>query len=160
MGINFSPKVGQILTCNFGNYPRDGQGDIVPDVIDAHMPPEMIKFRLVVVLNGKLNGNACTIVPISTTKDSVKLGSGFHVELEKGVIEEARYFPQKTSWVKCDMVQTVSNQRLNRPMDVARGWLTQVLPRESVSEIQKAVIRAINASSLLPQPYRDNVVEK
>lgn len=149
MGINFSPKVGQILSCNYGKYPEDGQGNTVPDVVDAHMPPEMVKFRLVVVLNAKLNGNACIVVPISTTKDSVKLCNGIHVQLAKGVIKEAKHFPQKTSWVKCDMVQTVSNRRLNRPMNPGRGWLIQVLPREIVSEIQKAVIKAINASPLL-----------
>ncbi|MCS2152254.1 type II toxin-antitoxin system PemK/MazF family toxin [Scandinavium goeteborgense] len=152
MAINFSPRVGQILTCNYGKYPEDGQGNVVPDVVDAHMPPEMVKFRLVVVLNGRLNGNSCTVVPISTTKDPGKLNHGFHVQLPHGVIKEAKYFPQKTSWAKCDMVQTVSNKRLNRPMDVGRGWLIQILPCDIVSEIQKAVIKAINASALLASP--------
>lgn len=149
MAINFSPSVGQILTCNYGRYPVDENGSVVNNVVDAHMPPEMIKFRLVVVLNGKLNGNACIVVPISTSKDQNKLDRGFHIELPEGLVQEAKYFPQRESWVKCDMVQTVSNERLNRPMKVDRGWITQCLPRQTVTEIQKAVIKSINASSLL-----------
>jgi len=76
MPINFSPKVGQILTCNYGNYLKDEKGDVVSTAVDAHIPPEMIKCRLVVVLNGRLNGNACIVVPISTTKDTAKLKEG------------------------------------------------------------------------------------
>lgn len=149
MAINFSPKVGQILTCNYGQYPKDEQGNTIKNVVDAHMPPEMIKYRLVVVLNGKLNGNACIVVPISTTKDIDKLNRGYHVELDCGVIDDIKNFPQKKSWVKCDLLQTVSNERLNRPMEVDRGWLTQYLPRDIVEKIQKAVIKSINATSLL-----------
>ena len=48
MPINFSPKVGQILTCNYGNYLKDEKGDVVSTAVDAHIPPEMIKCRLVV----------------------------------------------------------------------------------------------------------------
>ena len=40
---------------------------------DGHIPPEMVKNRLVVVLKGKINGNACIIVPLSTTRDSNKI---------------------------------------------------------------------------------------
>ncbi|WP_064226769.1 type II toxin-antitoxin system PemK/MazF family toxin [Escherichia coli] len=150
MPINFSPKVGQILTCNYGNYLKDEKGDVVSTAVDAHIPPEMIKCRLVVVLNGRLNGNACIVVPISTTKDPAKLNNGLHLELPEGIIKPAKYFPQTTSWVKCDMVQTVSNQRLNRPMAVDRGWITQTLSREIVTNLQKAVIKAINATALVP----------
>ena len=150
MPINFSPKVGQILTCNYGNYLKDEKGDVVSTAVDAHIPPEMIKSRLVVVLNGRLNGNACIVVPISTTKDTAKLNNGLHVELPEGIIKAAKYFPQTTSWVKCDMVQTVSNQRLSRPMEVGRGWITQMLSREIVTNLQKAVIKAINATALVP----------
>ena len=78
------------------------------------------------------------------------LNNGLHVELPEGIIKAAKYFPQTTSWVKCDMVQTVSNQRLSRPMEVGRGWITQMLSREIVTNLQKAVIKAINATALVP----------
>lgn len=69
MAINFSPKVGEILECNFGNYPVSQNGQISTAYYDGRIPPEMIKNRLVVVLNGKINGNACIVVPLSTTRD-------------------------------------------------------------------------------------------
>lgn len=54
MAINFSPKVGEILECNFGNYPVSQNGQFSTTYYDGRIPPEMIKNRLVVVLNGKL----------------------------------------------------------------------------------------------------------
>lgn len=69
MAINFSPKVGEILECNFGSYPVSQNGPFSTTYYDGRIPPEMIKNRLVVVLNGKINGNACIVVPLSTTRD-------------------------------------------------------------------------------------------
>ncbi|GAB0720631.1 hypothetical protein NB16F79_28210 [Escherichia coli] len=81
MAINFSPKVGEILECNFGNYPVSQNGQFSTTYYDGRIPPEMIKNRLVVVLNGKINGNACIVVPLSTTRDHDKLNRGMHVEI-------------------------------------------------------------------------------
>ena len=76
MAINFSPKVGEIQECNFGNYPVIQNGQFSTTYYDGRIPPEMIKNRLVVVLNGKINGNACIVVPLSTTRDHDKLNRG------------------------------------------------------------------------------------
>lgn len=149
MSINFKPKVGQILDCNYGHYPRDFQGSIIPDRVDAHMPPEMIKHRLVIVLNGKLNDNSSIVVPLSTTKNELKISKGIHIQLDSGVIADLKHFHPKTCWAKCDLVQTVSNNRLNRPMLVERGRLTQRIPNQMVTLIQIAVIRSINATNFL-----------
>ncbi|MCH7217554.1 hypothetical protein EFJ96_15235 [Escherichia coli] len=65
VAINFSPKVGEILECNFGNYPVSQNGQFSTTYYNGRIPPEMIKNRLVVVLNGKINGNACIVVPLS-----------------------------------------------------------------------------------------------
>nr|WP_244212627.1 type II toxin-antitoxin system PemK/MazF family toxin [Rahnella woolbedingensis] len=62
----------------------------------------MVKRRLVIVLNGKLNGNSSIVVPLSTTKDETKLKRRLHVQLEAGMIRSLRYFAPKTCWVKCD----------------------------------------------------------
>ncbi|CAM3926046.1 hypothetical protein SHBO8250_03400 [Shigella boydii] len=48
MAINFSPKVGEILECNFGNYPVSQNGQFSTTYYDGRIPPEMIKNRLVV----------------------------------------------------------------------------------------------------------------
>ncbi len=47
MAINFSPKVGEILECNFGNYPVSQNGPFSTTYYDGRIPPEMIKNRLV-----------------------------------------------------------------------------------------------------------------
>lgn len=148
MGISFAPKVGEILECNYGDYRRAAEGQILTNDFGAHIPPEMVKNRLVVVINGKINGNACIVVPLSTTKDSGKLGRGFHVELAKDLIEDLPYFQQQIRWAKADLVQQVSKSRLFRPRS-KRGYLNQVLPREVVADIQRAIIKSINGSALL-----------
>lgn len=130
MAINFSPKVGEILECNFGNYPVSQNGQFSTTYYDGRIPPEMIKNRLVVVLNGKINGNACIVIPLSTTRDHDKLNRGMHVE------------------TKADLVQQVSRNRLNRARTY-RGYLNQCLPHELVADIQRAVIKSINAISLI-----------
>ncbi|AVF33847.1 type II toxin-antitoxin system PemK/MazF family toxin [Rahnella sikkimica] len=149
MSINFKPKVGQVLDCNYGVYPKDTNGCILDNIVDAHMPPEMVKRRLVIVLNGKLNGNSSIVVPLSTTLDEIKLKRGFHVQLDAGVIEDLKYFPPKTCWAKCDMVQTVSNRRLNKPMLAGRGWLSQCIPVNIITLIQQAILNSIKSSENL-----------
>lgn len=143
MPINFSPKVGEILECDFGSYPLGADGKPVTTFWDGHLPPEMVKNRLIVVLNGKINGNACIIVPLSLTCDRDKLQRGMHVEIGENVIEECRFFSQRIRWAKADLVQQVSRARTDR------GYLNQCLSRELVAEVQKAVIKSINASWML-----------
>ena len=60
-------KVGQVMQCDFGNFTRDSEGVPRHDV-NGHIPPEIVKNRLVVVMNAKIT-NACVVVPISATHD-------------------------------------------------------------------------------------------
>lgn len=152
--INFTPKVGQILECDYGEYTLDANGAIVPNV-DYHLPPEMIKNRLVVVLNGRLNQTSCIVVPLSTTHDMQKTMRGIHVEIPALEIPDFVYFQQQIRWAKADMVQQVSIDRLNRPR-TKRGHAPVLLSHGRVGEIQKAVIKAISASSLLAEPKAQN----
>lgn len=150
MSINFSPKVGQILECDYGEYKLDANGNVVQDV-DHHIPPEMIKNRLVVVLNGKLNQKSCIVVPLSTTHDLQKTLRGIHVEIPETEIPDFVYFQKQVRWAKADMIQQVSVTRLNRPR-TARGHDSVLLSYEMVGQIQKAVIKAISAASLIATP--------
>ncbi|MFV9132570.1 MULTISPECIES: type II toxin-antitoxin system PemK/MazF family toxin [Shigella] len=103
---------------------------------------------LVVVLNGKINGNACIVVPLSTTRDHDKLNRGMHVEIASNVINGLQFFDQQIRWAKADLVQQVSRNRLNRARTY-RGYLNQCLPHELVADIQRAVIKSINAILLI-----------
>lgn len=60
------------------------------------------KNRLVVVLNGKINGNACIVVPLSTTRDHDKLNRGMHVEIASNVNNGLQFFDQQIRWAKAD----------------------------------------------------------
>lgn len=137
MAINFSPKVGEILECNFGNYPVSQNGQFSTTYYDGRIPPEMIKNRL-----------ACIVVPLSTTRDHDKLNRGMHVEIASNVINGLQFFDQQIRWAKADLVQQVSRNRLNRARTY-RGYLNQCLPHELVADIQRAVIKSINAISLI-----------
>lgn len=149
MAIQFTPNVGRILECNFGDYQRDAEGKPTGTNVDSRLPPEMIKNRLVVVLNGRINGNACIVVPLSTTKDEDKTRRGMHVEVPAAMIPALSYFTQEDRWAKCDLVQQVSKERLHRPRVQGRGSYEGSLSNEMVTAIQKAVIKSINATSLL-----------
>jgi uncharacterized protein YifN (PemK superfamily) len=150
MAINFKPKVGQILECNFGGYILDAAGAVVKDPA-YHLPPEMIKNRLAVVLNSRLNSNACVVVPLSSTYDLQKTLRGVHVEIPSVEIIDLVHFTQCVRWVKADLIQLVSNDRLNRPR-TTRGHVEVHLSHDRVGDIQKAVIKVIGAGSLLQPP--------
>ncbi|AHA68031.1 Hypothetical protein Asd1617_05204 [Shigella dysenteriae 1617] len=100
------------------------------------------------VLNGKINGNACIVVPLSTTRDHDKLNRGMHVEIASNIINDLQFFDQQIRWAKADLVQQVSRNRLNRARTY-RGYLNQCLLHELVADIQRAVIKSINAISLI-----------
>lgn len=54
MAIKHRPKVGEILECDFGHWAE-------PESVNGHLPPEMRKRRLVVVLNGDIDGQSAVI---------------------------------------------------------------------------------------------------
>ncbi|WP_077897093.1 type II toxin-antitoxin system PemK/MazF family toxin [Shigella boydii] len=91
---------------------------------------------------------ACIVVPLSTTRDHDKLNRGMHVEIASNVINGLQFFDQQIRWAKADLVQQVSRNRLNRARTY-RGYLNQCLPHELVADIQRAVIKSINAISLI-----------
>ena len=49
MAIKHRPKVGELLECDFGVWAD-------PETVNGHIKPGMIKRRLVVVLNGDIDG--------------------------------------------------------------------------------------------------------
>lgn len=154
MAINFTPKVGQILECDYGEYQLDAHGVKIIHP-DYRIPPEMIKNRLVVVLNGKIDPSACLVVPLSTTHDHQKTFKGIHAEIPAAEIPDFIYFKQQTRWAKADLIQQVSKARLDRPR-TTRGHAVVQLSHAMVGEIQRAVIKAINASSLVTPPPVQN----
>lgn len=136
MAINYSPKVGELLFCDFGKL-SNSENDV-----DGHLPPEMTKKRAVIVLNGKI-GKCCVVIPISSTKDINAIRKGVHVPIAD--IEVSGVLKPRERWAKANMIATVSRLRLHKPA----GGITKHLSRESVTKVQIAVMKSINASSLL-----------
>ena len=61
--INYSPKVGEVLECDFGQFQYDSETQRpAVDNYDGRIPPEIVKKRMVIVLNGKLD-SGCLVVP-------------------------------------------------------------------------------------------------
>ena len=149
MAIDFSPKVGRVLECDYGCFTLmpNGKIDCNPDY---HLPPEMVKKRLVVVLNGKFDGKSSIVVPLSQSRDESKIAKEMHILIPNTTISEASWYPKNDEcrWVKADLIQQVSHERLYK-LRTKRGHEPIVLPSHLVTEIQKAVIRAINAKELL-----------
>lgn len=147
MAIKYHPKVGEVLECNFGQFkqPADGQSD--PCNFDGRIPPEMIKQRMVVILNGRLNGN-CLVVPISSKKDIGRIGQGLHVPLAPGLFRITSFYDKRDRWAKAELIQSVSLKRLFKLRD-DHSCFSHFLPRDKVTLIQRAVIKGISASILI-----------
>lgn len=145
MGINYSPKVGEILQCNLGVFKKDSTGSIDIKNYDGRIPPEMVKNRLVVVLNGRIN-NACMVVPLSSSFDQDKVSRNWHVHIESKLIIATSFWKPASRWAKADHITQVSVSRLSRVENSSHGIY---LPRDVVTQIQEAVLRVIGGQSLL-----------
>ena len=81
--------------------------------------PEMIKTRPVVVLSPKRRrkggGMALyTVVPLSTVEPNRI--EPYHHQMDPQSVPASQRAPDKASWAKCDMVNTVSSERLTVPV--------------------------------------------
>ena len=129
MPLIYQPKEASILICDFSGF----------------MVPEMVKQRPVVILRKHPhNSRLVTVVPLSTTAPE-KLGA-HHVELPCYLPGEA-----KTCWAKCDMIYTLSIDRLDRPKVRTRHQGRQYL-QLTMSEEHFAAVKAAVLAGLKLQP--------
>nr|WP_198984231.1 type II toxin-antitoxin system PemK/MazF family toxin [Herbaspirillum sp. ASV7] len=145
--LNYDPVVGEILQCHFGKaYVRrsDGRIEMQSRSMETRLPPEMVKNRLVVVLNNRIGGG-CIVVPLSKTRDPDRLSRRWHVEIVEELIAPCGHFTRTVRFATAEQVQVASKFRLAR---LAAGP-KQHLPRDLVAEIQCAVMRAIGGGALL-----------
>lgn len=94
MALAFQPKVGSVLMCDFVGF----------------IEPEMVKKRPVVVIaRNRKNKQLVTIVPLSTTAPDIL--EIHHYKLPFNPVPMQHGVP---CWAKCDMISTVSIERLDR----------------------------------------------
>jgi uncharacterized protein YifN (PemK superfamily) len=118
MAIEFAPKKGMILMCDFSGYKL----------------PEIIKRRPVVVVspNYLRRGNLATVVPFSTTPPSKPMKH--HCCMPNHILKDG-----SEVWAKCDMLATVGYARLDRVKTDKRRFETLYVSDEEFSSIMKAV---------------------
>lgn len=148
MAIGFTPKAGQVLLCHFGRFGPPGTQMPACADFDRRLPPEMVKTRLVVVLNGRLSRQSCIVAPLSTSFDPTKTRAGVHVEMAANAVCALDYFSPAVRWAKADCIHTVSNLRLQAPT-LAKRPVDWIIDGDLLRRIQRAAVHALNASSLL-----------
>lgn len=101
MALRFQPAPGTILNCDFAGY----------------VVPEIVKSRQVVVIwKHKTNARLVYVVPLSTTPPHTP---ALAVELPCLPLPRPGQDQDTRIWVKCDMIYTVSTERLSLPVNRA-----------------------------------------
>ena len=111
MPLPFHPRPGTLWMCDFDT---------------GFQPPEMVKLRPVVVISpyprGRMTG-LCTIVPLSTV-EPFPIEPFHHLMAPRSLPSKLR---QKDTWAKCDMLYTISLNRLSRATDRGQPMKFRVL---------------------------------
>ena len=119
---------------------------LICDFNTGFKPPEMIKRRPVVVISPRprRTNQLCTIVPLSTTAPNPV--EPFHHRM--GPRSLPGKLARKETWAKCDMLATVSLERLDRVMigrepGGKRIYIAQQVLDEDFEAIRRGVMIAL-----------------
>ena len=128
--LTFHPNPGTLLICDFDT---------------GFKAPEMVKKRPVVVISPRRRRSTvqlCTVVPLSTTApDPVER---FHHRMNPKSLPVS--FRSQDAWAKCDMLYTVSLNRLDRVRVTTGGKRTYSAPQvlaEDLDAIRRGVVEAL-----------------
>lgn len=129
MALSFYPRPGLVLMCDFST---------------GFKAPEMVKKRPVVVISPHRKFHKlCTIVPLSTTIPNPV--EKYHHCLQPSSLPGK--FAQNETWAKCDMIYTVSLDRLDRVLirdrRGNRSYVSERISNEDFTAIQHAVKAAL-----------------
>ena len=139
MSIQFKPTKGSILMCDFSR---------------GFVEPEMVKIRPVIVLKANSRSRLVTVIPLSTMEPNPV--QDYHLEIPMKELPNYAYFNSKTSWLKGDMIYTVSWRRLS-PIRVNKKSRTRTYHKGRVSldlltKIEICVINGIGLKRLIRTP--------
>ena len=130
MALTFRPRPGTLLFCDFAT---------------GFKPPEMTKKRPVVVISPRrrrLMSKVVTVVPLSTAAPNPV--EPFHHRMNPRSVPVE--LGTRESWAKCDMLYTVSLERLDRVLVNQGGRRVFVAPRvqdEDLDAIRQGVVSAL-----------------
>lgn len=127
MTLPYFPHQGEILVCDFD---------------DSAPGAEMVKRRPIVVVSRHETHNRklCTVVPLSTTAPTPP--RGWHHPLPH--VSITGWKPSGVMWAKCDMLATVSFDRLNKPYIKTRQGRNYVTHKLDAADLA-AVLTGIRA---------------
>ncbi len=136
MSLTFHPKPGMVLICDYST---------------GFKPPEMVKRRPVVVISPRPRRKTqlCIVVPLSSTPPVPV--EGCHHRLDP--LSLPGPLSATPTWAKCDMLATVSLDRLDRVKlgrDVKgkRLYSTQMVSDDDFKAIQQSVLHALGFQHL------------
>lgn len=124
---HFYPKLGHVLICDFTR---------------GFVAPEMLKHRPVVVISPGTTHirKLCTVVPLSTTQPATVMG--WHFPLSASPLPETPAHIQV--WAKCDMLYTVSFDRLDKLHRKRRQGREYFAPKVSPADLH-GILQAVRA---------------
>ena len=139
MALKFHPELGTILMCDFGT---------------GFKAPEMVKKRPVIVVSPKLKRRSglCTVIAISTAHPNPV--EDCHYKLPSTCLPETKFFRDKESWVKGDMIYRVSFERLDLirldkdPQTGKRQYFKQGLSDEQMKEVFSCLLHSVTLGRL------------
>ena len=100
--LKFQPKVGSVVYCDYVGF----------------VAPEMVKKRPVIVISKhKHHSKLLSVVPISTVSPDKIFD--YHIEMDPQFC--TLYLSGRKCWVKCDMFNVISLERLNLIRDKKSG---------------------------------------
>jgi mRNA interferase MazF len=131
MTINFFPKPGHVLICDFSDFEQ----------------PEINKIRPLIVVSPRLphRSEIVTVVPISTSAPLhefpfvVRLLKNYHPAEDDG----------HPSWAKCDMIMNIARRRLNGFKIGKRKWATPRASDDDLTAVRHGVIYGLGMGHLL-----------
>ncbi len=124
---HFYPKRGHVLLCDFSR---------------GFVEPEMIKRRPVVVVSPSdtHSRRLCTVIPLSTTEPSPVKPWHYALKSNPNPLETS----DVQVWAKCDMLYTVSFDRLDKFHRKTRTGREYMSPHMNIDEFQQ-IIQCISA---------------
>lgn len=128
MAMLYQPRPGNVVICDYRGF----------------VVPEMVKVRPVVVIaRNRRNRRLVTVVPLSTTEPD-RLEVHHHALARNPLPGRERI----SCWAKCDMLTTVSLERLDR-YKVGRGqFAVPMLPVADFEAIRRAVAKALDLTHI------------
>lgn len=137
MSLSFHPSQGMVLMCDFTTGFR---------------APEMVKLRPVIVISPRPRRKTqlCTVVPLSCTAPSPI--ESHHHQLHPASLPGP--LAEKVTWAKCDMLMTVSLDRLDRvkigkTTSGKRLYATHAVTAADLVSVQKAILAGLGLSKYI-----------